>query len=159
MITYCDEQQRNYVLTSILMTSYFDCRSIFMFDIKSRFASKNHVCNSFDYITIVDKSKNENENSKTQNIENNMNWNDNWVMFINSNEEFASHVDKSTYWENDSDNDIDDNVDAGLNEIESLFWRHIIFIIAFNRVFEKSNILFVKMTITHTKKKNNRFRK
>ena len=69
---FCDEQQRNYVPTDISMTSYFDCRSIFMFDTKSRFAGKNHVCNSSEHITIIDKSEIGEEDPQTQNINNNM---------------------------------------------------------------------------------------
>lgn len=152
-IVFCDEQQRHYVFTNILMASYFDCRPVFMFDTRSRFAG-----NLFDYITAASRSENCDEDSKAQGTENSIDWNDNRVMLVNSKEELAFHVDRSTYWNNDNDSDIDDDVDADFDEIGFLFWKHIIFIIASNRVFEKFNILFVKMTIIHTKRENNRFR-
>lgn len=69
-----------------------------------------------------------------------MDWDDNRVMFVNSDGELASHVDRSTYWESDSNSGTDDGVDAGLDETGSLLWRHITFIIAPNRVFGEPNI-------------------
>lgn len=70
---FCDEQQRIYVFTNIFMTLYFDCRSVFLFDIKSQFANNDHVCNLFKYITVTDKLNNDDEDFKFQNNENNMN--------------------------------------------------------------------------------------
>lgn len=153
---FCDEQQRNYVPTGILMASYFGCRPVSMFDTRSRFAGKDHACNSSDYITAADRSENGGEDPKAQGIENSMDWDDNRVMLINSNGELASHVDRSTYWESDSDSGTDDGVDAGLDETGTLLWRHITFIIAPSRVSGEPNILFAKVTITHTKGEDNR---
>lgn len=143
---FCDEQQRNYVPMGIFMASYFGCRPVFMFDIRLQFAGKNHVCNSSDYVIAADRSENDDENPKAQDTENSMNWDDNQMMFVNSDGEFASHVYRSTYWKSDSDSGTDDGVDAGLNETGSLLWRHITFIIVPNRVSGEPNILFVKIT-------------
>ncbi len=55
-------------------------------------------------------------------------------MLVNSDEELASDVDGSTYWDSDSDSGTDDGIDACLDETESLLWRHITFIIAPNRI-------------------------
>lgn len=50
-----------------------------------------------------------------------MDWDDNRVMFVNSDGELASHVDRSTYWESDSNSGTDDGVDAGLDETDLYF--------------------------------------
>lgn len=39
-----------------------------------------------------------------------MDWDDNRVMFVNSDGELASHVGRSTYWESDSNSGTDDGV-------------------------------------------------
>lgn len=102
-------------------------------------------------MTAADRSENVDEDPKAQGTENSMNWDDNRVILVNSDGELASHVDRSTYWESDSDSGTDDGVDAGLDETGSLLWRHITLIIAPNCVFEEPNILFAKVTITHMK--------
>lgn len=96
---FCDKQQQNYVPTSILMALYFGCRPVSMFDTRSRFAGKDHACNLSDYITGADRSENGDEDPKAQHNKNSMDWDDNRVMFVNSDGELASHVDRSTYWE------------------------------------------------------------
>lgn len=148
---FCDKQQRNYVPTGILMASYFGCRPVSMFDTRSRFAGKDHACNSSDYITAADRSENGGEDPKSQGTENSMDWDDNRVMLVNLDKELAFHVDRKS----DSNSGTDNGVDAGLDETGSLLWRHITFIIAPNRVFGEPNILFAKVTITHTKGEDN----
>ena len=153
---FCDEQQPLYVPTGILMASYFGCRPVSMFDIRSRFADNDHACNSADLITATSRSDNDGDDPNPQGTENSMDWNDNPMTFIHSDAEFACSLDAGPFWDSDSVSGTDDGVDAGTNETGSLLWRHIIFIIAPDRVFGQPNILFAKVTITHTKGEDNR---
>ena len=122
-----------------------------MFDTRSRFADKDDARNS-----SARRSENDGEYPKAQGTENSMDWDDDRATLVNSDGELACLIDRSTYWDSDSDSGTDDGVDAGLDETGSLLWRHITFIIAPNRIFGEPNVLFAKVTITHTKGEDNR---
>lgn len=150
-----DEQQRNCVPTDILMASYFGCRPVYMFDTRSRFADKDNACNSSAYTTAASRSENGDEYTEAQGIKNCIDWDDDRATLVNLDRDLTSLIDRSTYWDNDSDSCTNDGVDEGLDETGSLLWRHITFIVAPNCIFGEPNILFAKVTITHTKGEDN----
>ncbi len=155
-IVFRDEQQRNYVPAGILMASYFGCRPVSMFDTGSRFADEDDARKSSDHAPAASKPKNGGADQEGQGTENDMDWDDDRATLVNSDCDLAADDDGSTYCDSDSDSGTDDGVDAGLDETGSLLWRHITFIIAPNRIPGEPNILFAKVTITHTKGADNR---
>ena len=143
-IVYWNEQQRNYVITNILMTFYFECRSIFMFDIWIKFENANDACESMNQIIVDNNSQNQSNIHKNKNTLNNKNWNDEQATLVNSifnqNKNGESDVEND---DNDIDNnkindsDTDDDIDADFNDTKTFFWKHVfflLFIIAISKI-------------------------
>lgn len=127
-----------------------------MFDTRSRFADEDDARKPSNHATAASRPKNDGEDQEARGIENEIDWDNDRATLVNSDGDLASDVDGSTYCDSDSDSGTDDGVDAGLDETGSLLWRHITFIIAADRISGEPNILFAKVTITHTKGEDNR---
>lgn len=123
-----------------------------MFNTQLWFEKKNNACKLINHATAVIKLKNDDEN---QDSDKNMNWKNNHVTLVKLNCNLNTDDNVSTYYNSDSNSEINNDVNAGLDETECLLWRHIIFIITFNHIFEALNILFVKVTLTYMKEENN----
>ena len=150
-----DEQQRNYVSTGILMASYFGCRPVSMFDTRLRFEDENNARKPTDHAGTANRPKNGGEDLAAPDADKKMDWKDDRAMLVNSDCDLDTDGNASTYCDSDSDSGTDDGVDAGMDQSGCLLWRHITFIIAPNRIPGAPNILFAKVTITHTKGEDN----
>ncbi len=159
---FSDEQQRNQVLTNLLMTAYFDCRSISMFDTRLKLEDDENMIKLDERIKIHSDLSASNDNQETsdsnEDVAMNSDWNEEQATLVNSNSNADSDDDDndSTDYDSESDNDIDDDFDANLEKTRSLLWRYITFIIVLNSISEKLNILFVKIMLIHIKREDNR---
>lgn len=157
---YQDEQQRTYVAAGILMASYLGCRPVSMFDTRIKFEDDDDARKPADHPIIAGNLKDHSDDQEDQVISNDTTWDDEQATLVNSDCDLDHDGGVSTCGDNNSDSDsdsgTDDGVDAGLDETGSLLWRHITFIIAPNRIPGEPNILFAKVTITHTKGEDNR---
>ncbi len=159
---FSDEQQRNQVLTNLLMTAYFDCRSISMFDTRLKLEDDENMIKLNERIKIHSDLSASNDNQETsdsnEDVAMNSDWNEEQATLVNSNSNADSDDDDndSTDYDSESDNDIDDDFDANLEKTRSLLWRYITFIIVLNSISEKLNILFIKIMLIHIKREDNR---
>jgi len=150
---FWDKQQQNYVVAGILMASYFGCRPVSMFNTQLRFEEENDARKPANHAAAASRPKNGGED---QDPDKDMDWKDDRATLVKLDCDLNTNDNASTYYDCDSDSGTDDGVDAGLDETGCLLWSHIIFIIAFNRISEAPNILFAKVTLTHTKGEDNR---
>ena len=80
--------------------------------------------------------------------ENNDNDNDS-----NYNSEDEHNSDFSLSYANDENRDIDDDCDVEFEKTRSFLYRHFIISIVVNEIREKFNLVFIKITLLHVKKK------
>ncbi len=157
---YWDKQQWEYMATGILMASYFSCRPVLMFNTRIKFENDNNDAHEAVHrLKNADSSEEYDDDSADSNTSNNTNWDNEHTTLINFDSKLNHNSDANmcSDEENDinSNSDTDDKVNTDLNNTGFLLWRHIAFIIAPHQVLEKLNILFVKVTIVHTKKEDN----
>ena len=156
---YRDEQQRNYVATGLLMASYFGCRPVSMFDTRIKFEGEDDARKPADHPMVMCQTEDHKDDPKGQDTPNGMDWDEEQATLVNSESDLDPDGDASTCRDHDSDTDsdsgTDDGVDAGLDDTGSLLWRHITFIIARSCNPGEPNLLFAKVTITHTKGEDN----
>ena len=157
---YRDEQQRSYVATGILMASYFGCRPVSMFDTRIKFEDDADARKPADRPTVAGHPEDHSEDLSDQD---DIDWDDEQATLVNPDSDLDHDGDTSACSNDDSDGDTDsdsdsgtdDGVDAGLDDTGSLLWRHITFIIAPHCDPGEPNVLFAKVTITHTKGEDN----
>lgn len=159
---YRDEQQRTYVAAGTLMASYLGCRPVSMFDTRIKFEDEDGARKPADHRMVTRNPKDHSDDPEDQAIPNDTAWDDEQATLVSPDSDLNHCGEVSTCSDNNSDSDsdgdsgTDDGVDVGLDETGSLLWRHIAFIIAPNLIPGEPNVLFAKVTITHTKGEYNR---
>lgn len=167
---FSDKRQRVQVLTALLLTVFIDCWSCSLFNTRLKFAdtddnkiTDNSAENNIDsdsnvdynsYIDsdiIIDSDSDSNDSDMNDdpdiNRDSDMNCDDN----IDSEIDQKSNIDVNY----DSDSDTDDNYEAGTDKTKSILYRHISIIVAWNPILNQVNIVFVKITLLHTKEEDN----
>ena len=156
---YRDEQQRSYVPTGILMASYFGCRPVSMFDTRIKFEDEDDSRKPADRSAVAGNPEHGSDEAKDQDTANDMDWDDEQATLVNFNSDLDQEADASQcsddHSDTDSDSGTDDGVDAGLDDTGSLLWRYVTFVIARSCHPGEPNLLFAKVTITHTKGEDN----
>lgn len=121
---YRDEQQRQYVTTNILMTSYFNCRPVFIFDIRIKFEKNDITDKLVDYLTVAVVKEDCRDDSTDEDTSDDIEWNENQPTLVNFNSDLNDDDDISAYSNEDDDRNIDsdtnDEVDAGHDDTETL---------------------------------------
>lgn len=62
------------------------------------------------------------------------------------------------YHTDNDDCDINDNCDVEFKKTRAFLYRHFIIVIAFNEIFKKFNMIFMKVTLLHIKDEDNNSR-
>jgi len=126
-----------------------------MFDTRLKLEDDENAIKLDECVKIHSDLSASNDNQETsdsnEDVAMNSDWDEEQAILVNSNSNADSDDDDddSTDYDSESDDDIDDDFDASLEKTRSLLWRHITFIIVFNSISEKLNILFVTILATH----------
>ena len=159
---FSDEQQWNQVFINLLMTAYFDCRSISIFNTRLKLEDDENAIKFDERIKIHSDLNDSNDNQETSDSNKDVAMNSDWdeeqatLVNLNLNADSDNDDDDSTDYDSESDDDIDDDFNKSLEKTKSLLWRHITFIIVLNSISEKLNNLFIKIMLIHIKKEDNR---
>lgn len=120
---YRDEQQRSYVATGILMTLYFGCRPVSMFDTRIKFENEDDTRRPADNPTVAGNPEDHSDSPKDQGTPNDMDWDDEQATLVNSSSDPNQDNNASEGDDDDSDTDSDsgtgDGVDTGLDNTVS----------------------------------------
>lgn len=166
-LTFKNERQRVQVVTNLFTTTFFDCQSYFLFDIRVKFDNLKDLIVLIDDIVIANSFKakkivNDVKINEINNLKSNRN--DDTRMFIDVASEINS--DSNKFWANSNDSDfdslynysencdIDDDCNAKLEETRLFLYCYFIVSIVVNRTSRKPNLIFMKTTLLHIKKKD-----
>lgn len=161
--TYNNEHQRVQVIAELLAAVFFGCWSCSLFNIWVKLdeglgkPADDDQSNAKYELNNIDMDAGRDTQRKCIG---------DIVMAINSDCKFDS--DFSTACENDSDSDFssvyhtdnndcdtDDDCDAGSEKTRAFLYRHFTIIIASNETPGKPNMIFMKVTLLHTKDEDN----